>query len=68
MNNCKIALYFGCETGIVGSSANNDPRKGDLLVTTQNEGALAAFGFNKSVLHASDNKFAPALVKELEKV
>lgn len=65
MNNCKIALYFGCETGIVGSSANNNPGKGDLLVTTQNEGALAAFGFNKSVLHASDNKFAPALVKEL---
>lgn len=64
MNNCKIALFFGCETALVGNSGVN-VNKGDLLATAQSEGALGAFGFNKTVPHASDNKFAPALVEQL---
>lgn len=64
MNNCKIALFFGCETAVVGNSGVN-VNKGDLLTVAQSEGALAAFGFNQSVPHTSDNKFAPALVEAL---
>lgn len=64
MNNCKIALFFGCETALVGDSGVNI-NKGDLLTEVQSEGALGAFGFNQTVLHISDNKFAPALVEEL---
>lgn len=64
MNNCKIALFFGCETALIGDSGVN-VNKGDLLEEAQAEGALGAFGFNKTVNHSSDNKFAPALVEEL---
>jgi len=64
MNNCKIALFFGCETALIENSGAN-VGKGDLLETAQLKGALGVFGFNQSVLHSSDNKFASALVEQL---
>lgn len=65
MNNCKIALFFSCSTGLVGTEENGNPGKGDVLTTCQDAGALGAFGFTNAVLHVSDNVFGPALVREL---
>lgn len=65
MNNCKIALFFSCSTGVPGTDENGNPGKGDLLSICQDAGVLGVFGFTNPVLHDSDNVFGPALVREL---
>lgn len=65
MKNCKIALFFGSETGAEGTTENRNAENGDLLACSQTEGALGAFGYKKAVVPSSDDKFSVELVHGL---